>query len=127
MTKKNKTDKEIIENLPDYIDYCLCCGGDLGPKKIAWAQAFDKFGFGDGDGQVFTYEIAEAIESKFGLKVETAAYGLHNTVISSIKNKEGKELIPKNTEVGYDNPVNYLPTRIVKFLDRIFASDYGGF
>jgi len=50
--------------------------------------------------------------------VEVNQWGLHNTVITSIK-KDGIEQIDFNAgQVGYDDPRDYLPEKIVELLDR---------
>ena len=58
------------------------------PKYIVlweWEEAFDKFGFDDGDGMVFTGLVAKYIES---LGYETHYDGgFHNTYFGSIKDK----------------------------------------
>ena len=85
-----------------------------------WEEAFDKFGFGDGDGLVMTHEVAEVIE-ELDYEVEYNCLGMHNTVIDSIK-KDGKEVIPESVQTGYDNPRDYLPKDIVEHLDKTYDS-----
>lgn len=95
---------------------CENCGGVL---QWYWEEAFEKFGFGDGDGQVETYQV-EAVLAEAGYTAEVDQWGMHNTVIKSIK-KDGAELIPYDDpqlQFGYDNPRDYLPRQIVKLLDR---------
>jgi len=99
------------------ITTCTNCGGDF---HWTWEEAFDKFGFGDGDGQVETDTVIMALESE-GYRVEAHPWGLHNTVIDSIKLK-GIEQIPDETNVGYADPRQYLPAKIVKLLDRKLPS-----
>ncbi|MEQ1694822.1 MAG: hypothetical protein ABL901_03180 [Hyphomicrobiaceae bacterium] len=84
-----------------------------------WDEAFNKFGFGDGDGLVHTATVVEVL-TKAGYKAESFMWGMHNTIISSIKRK-GKEQIPESAVVGYDDPREYLPRRIVKLLDKHFG------
>ena len=45
-----------------------------------WEEAFDKFGFGDGDGWNGTGLVAEFIEDK-GYEVECDHWGIHNYMI----------------------------------------------
>lgn len=95
---------------------CDCCGGIY---AWSWTEAFDKFGFNDGDGQVETWNV-EAVLSGAGYDVAVVGWGMHNTVISSIK-KDGKEFIPCEDEgvtFGYDDPRSYLPAEIVNLLDQ---------
>lgn len=92
---------------------CDTCGGHY---QWQWEDAFDKFGFGDGDGQRETCTVVTVLE-KAGYVVETSEFGLHNEVIDSIK-KDGVEQIPDGTEVGYDDPRQYLPAAIVTLLDE---------
>ena len=92
---------------------CETCGG---PYYWIWEDAFDKFGFGDGDGQVQTSNVANVLQQA-GYEVDHDYWGLHNDVIRSIK-KDGAELIPDTAEVGYDDPRKYLPAAIVTLLDE---------
>ena len=85
----------------------------------SWEEAFDKFGFGDGDGIVMTEHVAMALR-KAGYAVTTEPWGWHNVTITSITNKKGKELIPDTINLGYDEPRDYLPARIIKVLDEAF-------
>lgn len=96
---------------------CTCdtCGGEYCWR---WEEAFEKFGFGDGDSQVETYQV-ESVLSEAGYEVEVEQWGFHNTVIHSIK-RRGKELIPHDdpaVQFGYDDPRDYLPVGIVNLLD----------
>ncbi len=83
-----------------------------------WTEAFSKFGFNDGDGQVETWSV-EAVLSNAGYIVKVEGWGLHNTVITSIK-KDGVELIPYDNDeytFGYDDPRVYFPAEIVDLLE----------
>lgn len=93
---------------------CHTCGGHY---QWNWEDAFDKFGFGDGDGQVETDTVVAVLENA-GYRVEAQPWGMHNVVILSIKDRAGAELIPEATTAGYDCPRSYLPRRIVRLLDR---------
>jgi hypothetical protein len=97
---------------------CNTCGSTV---HIAWEEAFDKFGFGDGDGLVMTDHVAEALRAH-GYEVTAEPWGFHNIVIMSIK--RGKcQLIPAKANVGYDDPRTYLPKKLVKLLDAAFRGD----
>lgn len=91
---------------------CDTCGHSY---HWRWEEAFDKFGFGDGDGQRETCTVVAVLE-KAGYIVETSELGLHNEIIDSIK-KDGVEQIPYGTETGHDDPRQYLPAAIVTLLD----------
>lgn len=97
---------------------CNSCGG---PYKWTWDEAFEKFSFGDGDGQVETATVAQVLENA-GYVVHHDHWGMHNDVIDSIK-KAGVELIPAWPRVGYDNPRIYLPRKIARLLDRLLPAE----
>lgn len=80
-----------------------------------WEDAFDKFGFGDGDGQVETPTVALVLR-RAGYQVQADRWGMHNTVILSIR-RDGIEHIPESVRVGYDDPRRYLPPDIIALLD----------
>ena len=87
-----------------------------------WEEAFDKFGFGDGDGVVQTWRVAEALK-KAGYQVQITQWGMHNTIITSILDSD-IELMPigeKGRKIGYDDPRTYLPDAIIELLDQRFA------
>lgn len=93
---------------------CERCGGTV---YWSWEEAFDKFGFNDGDGNVMTEVVADVLRDA-GYKVRVMGWGLHNEVIESIS-KDGVEYIRENEiSLGYDDPRGYLPDRIVKLLDE---------
>ena len=96
---------------------CPHCGCYCG---WSWEDAFDKFGFDDGDGIVMTDTVAQTLRDN-GYKVEVTPWGLHNVVITGIA-RDGISLIPEATELGYDDPRNYLPHDIVALLDRSFRN-----
>lgn len=98
------------------ISTCDSCGGTL---HWDWTEAFCKFGFNDGDGQVETSEVTCVLEDA-GYEVTENCWGLHNTVITSIK-KDGVEQIPHDSPeytFGYDDPRDYFPDDLVKLLDE---------
>lgn len=91
---------------------CNQCGG---PYLWQWPDAFDKFGFGDGDGQVETATVAMVLRSA-GYDVQHDRWGMHNDAILSVR-KDGVEQIPASVRLGYDDPRRYLPPDIVALLD----------
>lgn len=98
------------------IDYCCSCGSEY---SWQWEEAFDKFGFNDGDGTVETDSV-EQVLTKAGYEVVSRQWGLHNSIIRSIR-KNGKELMPVDDEkisIGYDDPREYLPSEIISLLDE---------
>ena len=97
------------------VSECECCGGNL---HWFWEDAFDKFGFDDGEGQVETETVADVLRSA-GYVVATEPWGLHNIVIVSIE-RDGTELIPygdPNFTFGYNPIRSHLPQAIVDLLD----------
>jgi hypothetical protein len=97
---------------------CKICGGTL---RWRWEEAFDKFGFGDGDGHVMTHEVVHVLRVA-GYDASAAPWGVHNITIYSIK-RDGVELIPANADTGYDEPRKYLPQKVVRLLDRVLSPD----
>ena len=98
---------------------CDCCGGDY---LWRWEEAFEKFGFNDGDGQVETGTV-EHILNVAGYDTRSEQWGLHNTIILSIQ-KDGIEYMPVDHPtimIGYDDPRSYLPEDIIALLDRELA------
>lgn len=95
---------------------CDNCGGAL---HWDWTEAFAKFGFRDGDGQVETWQV-EAVLVEAGYTVLVEDWGMHNTVITSIKTGE-RELIPYDDPdytFGYDDPRAHFPADLVTLLDN---------
>ena len=115
-----------------------------------WEEAFDKFGFDDGDGWNGTHLVVDAIES-LGYEVVPDSWGCHNYMIFDIK-KDGKSILfsedkehghnlddwlpeveqrikdrsATRTDVeplGYEEPCLYLPDDIINHLDKEFADD----
>ena len=98
------------------ISECDNCGGQY---HWTWEEAFDKFGFQDGDGQIQTWQVEDVLVSA-GYEVEVMAWGMHNTIIQSIKKGE-KEFLPHHNsefQLGYDDPRDYLPRKILHLLDK---------
>jgi hypothetical protein len=95
---------------------------------INWTDAFNKFGYGDGDDTVYTPEVVSFIESQ-GYSVEYQEWGCHNTVIIGL----ARETTPGTFEdiwleagdvgyqVGYDDPRPHLPADLVAALDTKFG------
>lgn len=94
---------------------CPTCGHT---HQWSWEEAFDKFGFGDGDDLVMTETVAEVLRRQ-GYKVETNLAGLHNAIIIDIS-RDGASLIPDDVARGYDDPRQYLPEDIIAILDDEF-------
>lgn len=93
---------------------CENCGGHY---AWDWEEAFAKFGFGNGQRQVETWQVEEALTAA-GYAVTVEDWGCHNRLIVSIR-KGGRELIPYDTlGFGYVSPRRYLPNAIVSLLDR---------
>ena len=83
-----------------------------------WSEAFNKFGYDDGDGVVETPLVAEILENA-GYRVKYSRWSPHNTIIYSIK-KDGTELMPLDHHfwrIGYDDPRAYLGKNIIRILD----------
>ena len=87
-----------------------------------WEEAFDKFGFDDGDGIGFTGVVATFIEN-LGYTTEYSS-GIHNEYFDSIKDNSGKELIGEDVATGYDDPKEYLPKSLVEKLNKHFNEEY---
>ena len=100
------------------ISTCHTCGHAY---RWNWEEAFDKFGFDDGDGQVMTDTVADVLRDA-GYAVEAHPWGLHNIVITSIR-KDGAEQIPEGTCIGYEDPRGFLPSEIVAMLDEKLVDD----
>jgi len=94
---------------------CENCGNTY---EWQWSEAFDKFGFNDGDGLVETPTVATVLR-KAGYEVVINDGLMHNSIIISIT-KDGMELIPDHVRLGYDNPYEYLPEEVMNLLDDAF-------
>lgn len=92
---------------------CNRCGSEY---DWSYEEAFDKFGFGDGDLRQLTGRVRKVL-AVAGYSVETCDFLMHNTVIASIK-KDGRELIPEQVMHGYDDPHDYLPVEIIQLLEE---------
>ena len=94
------------------ITTCPTCANS---QSWSWDEAFDKFGFCDGDGLIMTEAVADVLRNA-GYCVVTEPWGCHNITISSIT-RDGAELIPADINAGYDDPRDYLPEEIIAALD----------
>lgn len=86
-----------------------------------WVEAFYKFGFNDGDGEVHTEDIAKELQ-EHGYEVWIGKWGAHNVIIYSIR-KDGIEIMPVSNSkycIGYDDPRDYLPSEITSLLNEKF-------
>jgi hypothetical protein len=80
------------------------------------------FGFGDGASGYLTDIVADVLR-KAGYTVSVEPWGIHNTVIDSIR-KGGIELIPlQRIRFGYDEPRHYLPKKHIRLLDRELSTN----
>jgi hypothetical protein len=92
---------------------CHTCGHDY---TWTWEEAFDKFGFGDGDGQVMTGDVADVLRAA-GYRVDVEPWGLHNVVVKSIRKGNDEQIPFDRIRFGYDDPRSYLPDAIIRLLD----------
>ena len=81
-----------------------------------WEEAFNKFGFGDGDEWNGTHLVEEFLHSIGCKEVECDSWGIHNYMIFRIVDKDGKEY----EFDGYEDPHNILPKRIIRKLNEEF-------
>lgn len=93
------------------------------PKTIIqweWEEAFDPYGFGDGDSWNGTGLVQSAIE-RLGYQTE-ADGGMHNFCIHHLtKGEERWELVGHD---GVEELRRLLPPDVVTTLDREFNADY---
>lgn len=99
-----------------------------------WQEAFDKFGFNDGDGWNGTDLVAEYIDSK-GYDCVCDWWGCHNFMIMDIL-KNGKSILFKQDDlwlphlshidepIGYTRPESYLPSQLVNDLNAHFDDNH---
>ena len=97
------------------ITACPTC---LSARNWSWTEAFDKFGFDDGDGLVMTHVVVKALR-RAGYAVTAEPWGWHNVTITSIRLKR-VQMIPEDANLGYDDPRDYLPKEIIDLLDQAF-------
>ena len=99
-------------------------GGEENPTDIVywvWEEAFDKFGFADGDGWNGTDIVAAFIE-EHGYETECDTWGCHNYMIWDIK-RAGASIIPDGVKVGYTDPRLWIPKTLQQKLDKEFRGD----
>lgn len=102
---------------------CTICGNCGGEYRWDWTDAFNKFGFNSGMGQIETPAVAQVLEEA-GFVVYVGGPNVHNSIIVSIR-KEGKEFIPFENpkyRFGYDNPREFFPQEIFFLLDAKFPA-----
>jgi len=85
-----------------------------------WTEAFNKFGFEDGDGWNGTHLIVDFLKEEFNYDCEVDSWGMHNYMIFNVYDKSKKSIIKKEATIGYDNPEDYLPKKIVNALEEEF-------
>ena len=96
------------------------------PREVIeweWEEAFDKFGFGDGDGWNGTEIVADFIES-LGYGVVCDQWGIHNYMIMDLTVWCGPiyiSILPDHISRGDDNPHGYLPRDLVQQLETKFG------
>ena len=83
-----------------------------------WEEAFDKFGFGDGDGWNGTDRVAAFIEEQ-GYETDCDVWGIHNYMIMDIK-RAGASIMPDGVDVGYTDPRTWIPKTLQQKLDKEF-------
>lgn len=100
---------------------CTICDNCGGNYHWDWTEAFNKFGFNGGMGQVETPAVAQVLEQA-GFTVYIGGGNIHNSVIVSIR-KGQREFIPFENPAyrfGYDNPRAFFPAEIIALLDEAF-------
>ena len=87
------------------------------PKTIqtwTWEEVFDRYGFDDGNGWNGTNIVAEDLK-EVEYECECTS-GSHNYYICSLK--RGSQIIEG------DDPREFLPREVVRFLDQRFPDDF---
>ena len=93
--------------------------------EFDWREAFDKFGFHDGDSWNGTDLVSDFLEEQFNVKTECDSWGCHNYMIMAVKDQDGKNLIPEeNFSHGYDEPDEWMPKEWVEALDEHFDENW---
>ncbi|PCK00095.1 MAG: hypothetical protein COA45_04235 [Zetaproteobacteria bacterium] len=99
---------------------CINCGHRY---HWEWVEAFSKFGFKDGDGQVETHSVAFVLEEA-GYEVKTWKWFVHNELIIYLS-KDDVEFLPTlgaGYLLGYDHPRKFLPKEVIELLDEAFPT-----
>ena len=81
-----------------------------------WGEAFNKFGFGDGNGWNGTSLVEEFLLSIGCKEVKCDSWGAHNYMIFGILDKDDT----KYEFNGYNDPRDVLPKHIIEKLDNNF-------
>lgn len=97
---------------------CHTCGVC---QSWSWTEAFDKFGFNDGDGIILTHKVVGVLRAA-GYEADAQPWGIHNVVITNLE-FDGVSCIPESTRLGYDDPRDYLPPEVIALLDEAFPED----
>ena len=89
-----------------------------------WEEAFQKFGFGDGDGWNGTHLVGEAL-TDLGYSYEAETAGMYNYMIVSLS-KDGQEVDLGDLyyEEDADRVRLGLPEEVVRFLDEWFHEGF---
>ena len=117
-----------------YADYAVCgsvvdgepCGGQIHLNLCDWTECFMKWGQNDGDGNIYTYDVAEFLESK-GWTVGVDSWGLHNTVIHVLIDPSRNcvyRIWSGDESVNYDKSAEeILPPDLIAELDARFLPE----
>ena len=97
---------------------CHTCGVC---QSWSWTEAFDKFGFNDGDGIILTHKVVAVLRDA-GYDAHAEPWTIHNIVTIEVL-KDGVSCIPDSACLGYDNPRDYLPPEVIALLDEAFSDD----
>jgi len=89
-----------------------------------WEEAFDKFGFGDGDSWNGTHIVANEIND-LGYVTDCDTWGIHNYMIMDVRKGQESVYTNPDAQIGYDSPREYLPDDIINHLDKMFTEDWG--
>lgn len=103
---------------------CTICENCGGTYQWDWTEAFSKFGFNDGQGQIETLRVAAVLEQA-GYTVFVGGNQAHNSVVASIR-KDRIEQIPFDNpdyHFGYDDPREFFPKEIIQLLDAEFPEE----
>ena len=84
-----------------------------------WAEAFSKFGWGDGDNNTSGTDLVAQEIRALGYEVATEFWGIHNYMVQDML-KDGEMVISDWVRLGYDNPRDYLPSELINALDGAF-------
>ena len=88
-----------------------------------WEEAFQKFGFGDGDGWNGTHLVGGALMD-LGYSYEAETAGMHNCIIVRLS-KDGQEVDLGDLYYEDDAGVRLgLPKEVVRFLDERFHEGF---